>query len=639
MTKKKGGKAAVAAAIDNAEPASSAATPPPGGGGAPRYLSARFEMKPDGLWRKSEDDKRMWICAPFAIEAETIDDENQSWGLLVSWRDRNGQSREEVFSRDLFSAECGELRARLARGGLAMSNVSAARQAFSEYLSYCSTDRRARSVSRVGWHQVGARPVFVMPDKVIGDPVERVVLQVVDRESSAFGVAGTAEQWRDEIGGLCCGNSRLMFYASCGFAAPLLHLVNQAGGGFNLLGKSQTGKSTALRVLASVCGGSVKDGAEGYWRSWRATGNGMEGIASMHNDTTLCLDEMGVMDAREAGEIAYMLANGQGKARATRLGGARAITRWRLLFCSTGEIGLADKNAEAGRRTQAGQEVRLVDIPIDAGAGMGGFQELHGDDTADDLAKRLAVLTARCYGAPLRTFLRRLVDALALDPLEFARTLRERVDGLARSWIADMPRAGGQVRSVAARFALVGIAGELATEMLLTGWPGPEAFGPAAAARECFDAYLALRGTVGAREDAQAEAQLRAFITLHGSTRFETWPEQEQVDGREGEPSRPHEPRFRTPNRAGWKRWEALDGGIIAWRYYITPEGMAEALKGLSITDARQTLVKLGYIVPSTIPSDVKRGVLAASLLVPGIGKTRLYKLGDAVMAADKDTA
>lgn len=43
---------------------------------------------------------------------------------------------------------------------------------------------------------------------------------------------------------------------------------------------------------------------------------------------------------------------------------------------STGEKGLADKILEEGGRVQAGQAVRLVDIPADAGAGLGLFESL-----------------------------------------------------------------------------------------------------------------------------------------------------------------------------------------------------------------------------------------------------------------------
>ena len=41
----------------------------------------------------------------------------------------------------------------------------------------------------------------------------------------------------------------------------------------------------------------------------------MESIAASHNHSILLLDELGLMDAREAGLQAYVIAGGQGKAR------------------------------------------------------------------------------------------------------------------------------------------------------------------------------------------------------------------------------------------------------------------------------------------------------------------------------------
>ena len=73
-----------------------------------------------------------------------------------------------------------------------------------------------------------------------------------------------------------------------------------------------------------------------------------------------------------------MLANGSGKARASKNGAARSRHEWRLLFLSAGEVGLAQHIREAGKKAKAGQTVRLVDIPADAGQGYGLFDTLHG---------------------------------------------------------------------------------------------------------------------------------------------------------------------------------------------------------------------------------------------------------------------
>lgn len=42
----------------------------------------------------------------------------------------------------------------------------------------------------------------------------------------------------------------------------------------------------------------------------------------LHNDATLILDELAQIDPKQAGDAAYLLANGNGKSRANRAGEA-----------------------------------------------------------------------------------------------------------------------------------------------------------------------------------------------------------------------------------------------------------------------------------------------------------------------------
>ncbi len=637
-----GGTAGTGAAASGTQPgrpaAAGAASASPMQSAAPGYLASRFEMRPAGLFRKNQDETTTWICGAFTIEAETRDDEGRGWGLLISWHDRDGVKHEEAFSRALFTGECGDVRARLADAGLSLNAAQAARQAFAEYLNVAASQGRARSVAKIGWHEVIGHHVFVLPGQTYGATSERVVLQTADAERSLFNEAGTLAQWQSGIGRLCIGNSRLAFAASCAFAAPLLGLVGEEGGGFNYRGPSRTGKSTALHVAASVCGGTASSGAGGFVRAWRATGNGIEGVAAGHNDCLLPLDEMGQVDGREVGEIAYMLSNGQGKARAWRTGLARAALRFRTLFLSTGEIGLAEKNAEGGRATRAGMEVRCCDIPANAGAGHGLFEELHGEIDADAFARELKQQARQLYGTPLRAFLSRLIADLHRDPVGYADGLRARAADLARQFLASRPGATGQVRSVAGRFALVALGGEMASAWHLTEWPEGEA---TAAAARCFAAWLAERGTEGAREDAQAAMQLRAFIARHGASRFDDWKDAapqpaEQQDIAVGQAA-PQE-RFRTGNRAGWRRWIKREDGGWQWRYLLTAEGMREAMTGLAPREATRTLADMGLIVLPLPTKEVARGVLSGLHHVPGTGKVRLYQVADDVLK-DSDEA
>ncbi|HOJ23186.1 MAG TPA: DUF927 domain-containing protein, partial [Armatimonadota bacterium] len=87
-----------------------------------------------------------------------------------------------------------------------------------------------------------------------------------------------------------------------GLASMLLEFSGIESGGINLKGSSSTGKTTALAAAASLFGGPS------YVNRWRATSNGLESLAALHNDTLLILDELAQVDPREAGEIALISA-------------------------------------------------------------------------------------------------------------------------------------------------------------------------------------------------------------------------------------------------------------------------------------------------------------------------------------------
>nr|WP_245179628.1 DUF927 domain-containing protein [Cupriavidus sp. LEh25] len=112
----------------------------------------------------------------------------------------------------------------------------------------------------------------------------------------------------------------------------------------------------------------------------------------------MILDELSQIDPREAGDAAYLLANGQGKVRATRTGTARQAAHWRLLFLSAGEESLSTLMLGVGKKANAGQEIRLADFEADAGAGMGAFETLHGHATSGELSVAIKAAAARYYG-------------------------------------------------------------------------------------------------------------------------------------------------------------------------------------------------------------------------------------------------
>ena len=453
----------------------------------------------DGWLCFDDGDGHEPVCSALEVIGRTRDGTGRAWGRLLEFKDRDGRVHRWPVPMKMLAGDGLEFRATLLDLGLLIAPSAKARQRLAMYVQAAAADRTFTCTERTGWHG----EAFVLPDRTLG--TGDVLLQTLG-EPPKLAQAGTLDQWRSAVADPCVGNSRLVLGVSGSFAAPLLELTGDENGGLHFVGPSSTGKTTVLRAGASVWGGPD------FLHRWRATGNGLEAVAQAHNDLPLILDELAQVDAREVGEIAYMLANGSGKHRARRDGLAKPAASWRLLFLSAGEIGLADHMRESGKRARAGQELRLADIPADAGAGHGIFEQLQGHPSGAALADALIEGARSNYGTAGLAFVEKLV---AVDRAK----LRASVEDLRREFLNEHLPTGatGQAQRLGKRFALVAAAGELATAWGITGWPAGEAIRAAGA---CLAACLDRRGGTGAGEDAQALAQVAHFLELHGSSRF-----------------------------------------------------------------------------------------------------------------------
>lgn len=517
----------------------------------------------------------LWICSPLHVRAKTRDARSGAWGRLLEWRDDDRVIHQWPMPMDLLQGDGADMRRELAALGLAIAPGRKARELLVAYLHVWPVDDRARCVERLGWH--GA--VYVTPGESVGENGEIVVFQNAHAIEPAFSVAGTVEEWRDTVGRLAAGNSRVAFALSAAFAAPLAEVVGSESGGFHFRGPSSKGKTTATDAAASVWGRP-----DAYRRAWRTTANGLEGMAALHNDGLLVLDELSQIDPREAGEAAYMLANGTGKARASRTGAARQPARWRLLYLSSGEESLTALMQRVGRKPNAGQEVRLAEIDADAGVGFGIFEALHDQPDSATLALALKDAAAKYHGAVGLAWLRRIVA----DRAAIANRIAEGI----RDFVAEAVPTGadGQVERVARRFGLVAVAGELASEYGLTGWAKGEA---TAAARKCFTVWLEGFGSIGKREDRALFAQVRGFFEAHGASRFERLDGSVVMKADDGGEDSPISDGRPVHNRAGFVRTGA-DGGQ---EFLVLPEAFrTEVCKGFYPKTAANTLVDAGWI-------------------------------------------
>lgn len=340
----------------------------------------------------------------------------------------------------------------------------------------------------------------------MGKRKEKIILQSDTTKIEGYEQAGSAKEWREQVGQACAENHRLVLAISASFAAPLLHHLDQQGFGINFRGSSSIGKTTILRVAKSVMGDHA------HIKTWRATSSALESVAAMHNDNVLFLDEMGEADPKEIGATAYMLSNGQGKLRQTRNITLRPSLTWRLIYLSTGEVSLADMMAQVKQKVKAGQAVRVIDLMADAGMDLGIFDKLpESMSNGADFADHLKEVTKQQHGHVFIEYLTELVKDLSGN----MQTIREYRDEWKKVCIPE--GADSQVKRVGDSFATLAAGGELATDFGLTGWEEGES---GKSAEVCFSSWIKQRGGLNNQEEVDILRYIKKHFEEHGSSKY-----------------------------------------------------------------------------------------------------------------------
>ena len=529
------------------------------------------------------------VSDPFDIIGEGRDCDGGDWCLLIQFRDRDGVERRKTIKRAALATDASAVRADLAGAGMLILSSTGQSDRFLRFLRAVTHSARFTLAERTGWLDTGR---FVLPHMVIAPPGAEPVHFDGAVTALHYRERGSLEDWQRGLAALAPGNCLLTFALSLAFVGPIMRWFELEGGGFHFRGASSTGKTSLAIAAGSVWGGG---GSLGFASSWRATGNALEGVAHGHSETLLILDELALVDPQEAGSAAYSLASGQGKARAGQTGALRRRAEWRVMILSTGEIGLADHMRAAKRveRTMAGQELRLLDLPADAGAGMGAWENLHNMASPSAFSDAIKSACAALYGHAGPAFVRGIVA----DPAHWEGEAKR----LAKAFVAKAKQDGdsGQANRGAARFAAVAAAGEMAAALGIVPWRAGEA---EAAALAGFNAWAAGFGRTGLREHRQILEKVRNAIQA-GQARFGNIPKakgqsfygEDPGDGGDGPSGREGE--ARALSTLGYVH--DIEPGNTCYLFHDS--GWAEILAGFDLKEAAAVLLEHGYLVPGEL--------------------------------------
>jgi putative DNA primase/helicase len=582
-------------------------------GSTPVRRVGDFLLRPDGVYVERERDGKtrvVRICSPISVSRLARNSDGGDWGVCLIVEDLDKRQNAWCMPRSFLAGDPSAFCRILLGMGASISTAMQDKQDLARFLMHDHwTDQvgRALSVTQSGWH----RDIFVFADgSVVGDSSERVVLQSSNPDSgNGYRPRGSFEDWQ-HLGKLCGGNSRLIFGMCVALTGPVLDLLGEENGGCHLRGPSSIGKTTIMRAAISVIGNH-----EQLMRNWRATANAIEAAAMQCSGTMLPMDELSQVSPDEAGQVVYMLGNGQVKGRATQTGEIRPSKRFKETFLSTGEISLQQHIESGGGKAMAGQAARMIDIPADAGAGLGIFEDLHGRAHGAELSLEIQQASSQAYGWPIRVWITHLADLAQRSKL-----LADLRTGIARFVNQYVPAgADGQVARVGRRIALYAAVGEACIDLSILPLKKGEAEW---AALKCFQAWLRERGGVGSYETSEALTQVRRYLEVYGDSRFveiSTF-DADEVDN----------PNRLTLMRSGFRK-RGEDGHT---EFYALPGAFGtDVCSGLNPRQVAKALKDAGHLIPGP------NGKLQRTMRLPGLGTSKVYHLRSTLLSGSSDAA
>lgn len=464
----------------------------------------------DGLWwvepKMDKDtgeivEKETWLST--FVEVVGVGEDDAERYLILSWTPE-GSTEKRTEAVPLCDIGEREGWGRMKKGGLLVATKSGLKSILADHLQRSGKRDLWAIAGATGW-QYGA---YIMPDgSVIGEPHKPVMFNGRSAAARGYEIKGTVESWRNSVAALARGNPSMMLGIACSFAAPLIGLAGADGFGVHLFGGSSAGKTTTANAASSAwgCPDALK-------LTWYSTALGLVNEAAAHNDGFMPLDEIGQGSNRRAvAESAYALFNGVGKIQGAKEGGNRDLKRWRAMAFSTGEIDLESYIRADGGKINAGQLVRLLNVPITRATVFHGLKDgkAHADAMKDAYQNH--------HGAVGHAW----VTWLCGHHRQAVESVRE----AERRWASLLPaQSSEQVRRVGSRFAILEAA--LLLSSVMTGWDKTEIRD---ALTHSFNAWVNEFG-LGNRESKAWKEQAEDFLQRYGFSRYLPYPDSDPRD-------------------------------------------------------------------------------------------------------------
>jgi uncharacterized protein (DUF927 family) len=205
---------------------------------------------------------------------------------------------------------------------------------------------RGAAASRLGWHG----NAFAVGHEVLGDQALSVMTDPgLDDLVRGFRAQGDPATWQT-LARNVAHLPGLVFGIYAAVAPAVLGLLDDVEG-FTVewAGTTSTGKSTAMRLAASVWGSPAR-----IIGSWDTTRVGLEARLATSGNLPVFLDDTAaVSDPRIIEDVVYDITKGRTRARGTSSGSSQRSRRYRTVLISTGEQPITSFGSKGGARARS----------------------------------------------------------------------------------------------------------------------------------------------------------------------------------------------------------------------------------------------------------------------------------------------
>jgi len=334
----------------------------------------------------------------------------------------------------------------------------------------------------VGWIEGGK--AYVTLRGAIGHASRKIIginrSHTSNDPSGRLSVTGTCKGWRDSVGGSARYSSIMIFAISAGFAAPLLYVVGRRSFTINAFAPTRAGKTVATLMGATIPGiGRIED-----LINWKLTDTRLEERLPEYNDALFAIDDMETMREKSKKEkylrirnIAYNIEQGWSTGRADSYTRARSgiHERWRCIVLTSYERSVRDLATSVNMERQAGEALRLIDVPALLDGISHIFDRVSSEITGGDFVKwrkeSFKKIVKGCqanHGCVLEQYIKRLIA----DRVKAKAYIEARIDALVNRVVREGD--GDVIRDVAEKFGLIYAGGMLAIKYDLVPWTQSE---------------------------------------------------------------------------------------------------------------------------------------------------------------------